>query len=932
MPMTKPSQDTLYLVDASGFIFRAFHALPPLTVGAGLPAAGTPVGAVVGFVNMMLRLLRDLEAKHVGVVFDAARRNFRNDIYPEYKANRDETPPDLIPQFPLIREATRAFGFVPLEQEGYEADDLIAAYARAGREAGLHVVIVSSDKDLMQLVRDRVSMFDPIKQKPLGAAEVLEKFGVAPEKVVDVQALCGDATDNVPGVRGIGVKTAAELINQFGTLETLLESLNQIKQPKRRETLIENAELARISKKLVRLDDAAPLPQPIENLGSGAIDSSALVQFLSSYGFKSALARLGKPSSPAPVQTIPEQAQDPVSGLSGRGTYSAVTDARTLADWVAISVTRGVVAVDTETTSLTPAKAELVGISLSCEAGSGIYVPVGHRAPGGNLLDGILAGPGKTIMQMTPADALAILRPLLEDPAVLKVGHNIKYDLQMFAAHGVNVAPIDDTMLISYVLDGSSHGHGMDELASLHLGHQTIHYEDVCGKGAKQISFAEVPIARATEYAAEDADITLRLHALLKPRLAREHMVSVYETMDRPLVPVIARMEEAGIKIDTHMLARLSQDFGTQIAQLESDIHQLAGHPFNVASPRQLGIVLFDEMGLEGGGKTKGGDWSTTADILEELAAQGHAIVQKVLDYRQLAKLKSTYTDALQAEINKRTGRVHTSFALAHTSTGRLASSDPNLQNIPIRTDNGKKIREAFVAREGYRLISVDYSQIELRLAASMAEVPALKQAFIEGADIHALTASQVFEVPLEQMTPDIRRRAKAINFGIIYGISGWGLARQLGIEPAQAQAFIKAYFTRFPELPAYMERIKEEARRQGFVRTLFGRKCFIDGINDKGARRAFAERQAINAPLQGTAADIMKRAMVRVERMLAESNLECRMLLQVHDELVFEARTDQAEDAANAIRQVMESRAVADIGLPLIAEAGIGDTWGRAH
>lgn len=930
--MTKPSQDTLYLVDASGFIFRAFHALPPLTVGAGLPAAGTPVGAVVGFVNMMLRLLRDLEAKHVGVVFDAARRNFRNDIYPEYKANRDETPPDLIPQFPLIREATRAFGFVPLEQEGYEADDLIAAYARAGREAGLHVVIVSSDKDLMQLVRDRVSMFDPIKQKPLGAAEVLEKFGVAPEKVVDVQALCGDATDNVPGVRGIGVKTAAELINQFGTLETLLESLNQIKQPKRRETLIENAELARISKKLVRLDDAAPLPQPIENLGSGAIDSSALVQFLSSYGFKSALARLGKPSSPAPVQTIPEQAQDPVSGLSGRGTYSAVTDARTLADWVAISVTRGVVAVDTETTSLTPAKAELVGISLSCEAGSGIYVPVGHRAPGGNLLDGILAGPGKTIMQMTPADALAILRPLLEDPAVLKVGHNIKYDLQMFAAHGVNVAPIDDTMLISYVLDGSSHGHGMDELASLHLGHQTIHYEDVCGKGAKQISFAEVPIARATEYAAEDADITLRLHALLKPRLAREHMVSVYETMDRPLVPVIARMEEAGIKIDTHMLARLSQDFGTQIAQLESDIHQLAGHPFNVASPRQLGIVLFDEMGLEGGGKTKGGDWSTTADILEELAAQGHAIVQKVLDYRQLAKLKSTYTDALQAEINKRTGRVHTSFALAHTSTGRLASSDPNLQNIPIRTDNGKKIREAFVAREGYRLISVDYSQIELRLAASMAEVPALKQAFIEGADIHALTASQVFEVPLEQMTPDIRRRAKAINFGIIYGISGWGLARQLGIEPAQAQAFIKAYFTRFPELPAYMERIKEEARRQGFVRTLFGRKCFIDGINDKGARRAFAERQAINAPLQGTAADIMKRAMVRVERMLAESNLECRMLLQVHDELVFEARTDQAEDAANAIRQVMESRAVADIGLPLIAEAGIGDTWGRAH
>ncbi len=924
--MTDTPQDTLYLVDASGFIFRAFHALPPLT------SNGTPVGAVVGFTNMMMRLLRELQAKHVGVIFDAARANFRNDIYAEYKANRDETPPDLIPQFPLIRDATRAFGFEPLEAEGYEADDLIATYARVGREAGLNVVIVSSDKDLMQLVRDGVVMFDPIKQKPLAQAEVFEKFGVTPDKVVDVQALCGDPTDNVPGVRGIGVKTAAELINQFGTLEALLDNLSQIKQPKRRETLEQNADLARISKQLVRLDDHSPLPRPLNELGAGSADNTALIAFLTQYNFKTILARLGQAPAAMPAAPhMPQPVKDtaPVdAALSAKGRYTTVNDAETLRTWVAAAISRGVIAVDTETSSLTPAKADLVGISLSYETGSGIYVPLGHRAPMADLL----GGPAQTVTQMPEHEALDILRPLLEDPGVLKVGHNIKYDLQMFSSRGVTVAPIDDTMLISYTLDGSRHGHGMDDLAAMHLNYKTISYEDVCGKGAKQIGFAEVPVDKATDYAAEDADVTLRLHTLLKPRLAAEQMVTVYETMDRPLSPVIARMEQAGVRIDTGMLARLSQDFGTQIAQLETEIHALAGHPFNVASPKQLGDVLFGEMGLQGGGKTKKGDWSTSADILEELAEAGHTIVQKVLDFRQMSKLKSTYTDSLQQDINPRTGRVHTSFALAHTSTGRLASSDPNLQNIPIRTDNGKKIREAFVARDGYKLISADYSQIELRLAASIAGIPALQQAFRDNLDIHAMTASQVFGVPMAEMTSDIRRKAKAINFGIIYGISGWGLARQLGIEAAEANAFIKAYFARFPELSDYMERTKAEARQFGYVKTMFGRKCMIDGIHEKGPRKSFAERQAINAPLQGTAADIMKRAMVRIDRALLNGDFDCKMLLQVHDELVFEVREDHAADAASLIKGIMESPDVADIGLPLLAEAGIGDTWGRAH
>lgn len=922
--MSVKPNETLYLVDASGFIFRAFHALPPLT-----DPKGTPVGAVVGFTNMLIRLLKDLNAHHVGVIFDAARRNFRNDIYPAYKANRDETPPDLIPQFPLIREATRAFGFEPLEVDGYEADDLIAAYAREGRAQGYEVVIVSSDKDLMQLIRDGVSMYDPLKQKTLGAPEVMEKFGVTPDKVIEVQALIGDPTDNVPGVRGIGPKTAAELITEYGDLETLLSRLDDIKQPKRRETLVENAELARLSKKLVTLDAGAPLPKPLGALGAGAPASPELITFLQTHGFKSVLARLGaKPvevavsaHTPAPVFETPKPA--PLEA-----TYVTVTDTRTLEEWVREAEDKGIVCIDTETTSLTPANATLVGISIAFEEGRAAYIPVGHR---GKQTD-LLGDSGPALVQMDRAEAIRILKPLLENPAVLKIGQNIKYDIQMFAREGVAVAPIDDTMLLSYVLDGSAHGHGMDALAELHLGHKTIHYEDVVGKGAKQISFSEVGIDAATQYAAEDADITLRLWHVLKPRLPLAHMATVYETMDRPLVPIIAKMESTGVKLDVSVLKKLSHEFGTRLAELEIDIHKLAGHPFNVASPKQLGEVLFGEMGLPSGKKTKTGDWSTSADILEELAEQGHDIVQKVLDYRQMAKLKSTYTDSLQNDINQRTGRVHTSFALAHTSTGRLASSDPNLQNIPIRTEEGRKIREAFVAEDGYVLMSVDYSQIELRLAATMGGIPALERAFKDNLDIHAMTASEVFGVPLDQMTSDIRRRAKAINFGIIYGISGWGLARQLGIEPAEANAYIKQYFTRFPELSGYMDRMKDYAKRHGYVETLFGRRCVIDGINDKTpARRNFAERQAINAPLQGTAADIMKKAMVRVDRALAENPaIDCRMLLQVHDELVFEVKESDIEAAKTLIKRVMET--VADVGVPLTCGVGVGPNWALAH
>lgn len=933
-----PSQDTLYLVDGSGYIFRAYHALPPLT-----RADGTPVGAVLGFCNMLLKLLNDLGAERVAVVFDAARRNFRNDIYPEYKANRDETPEDLIPQFPLIRRAVAAFGVPAVEAEGFEADDLIAAYAKKTHDDGKNITIIGSDKDLYQLIRTGVALYDPMKDTEIGPAQVMEKFGVPPEKVIDVQSLAGDSTDNIPGVPGIGVKTAAQLITEYGSLDALLERAGEIKQPKRREALTEHADAARMSRRLVTLDENAPLPAPVDTLIRRA-DPAVLRAFLQEMGFKTLLARLEKTGGGSGAEGAEagaatgerEIAPGPENSAlpsAKENTYTLITDLEMLRQWAEAARQSGFLAVDTETTGLTPARAGLVGVSLCSKIGAAAYIPVGHVSGGGDLFGSADAGDEKAqeIKQIPLADVMAVLRPVLEDPSVLKIGHNIKFDLQMFAAQGVNVHPVDDTMLLSYVLDGTAHGHGMDALSELFCNYKTITYDEVTGTGKNRIGFAQVPLEKACDYAAEDAEITFRLHAILKPRLAREHMARVYEDIERPLIPVIAEMERTGIRVDSGVLRTLSNEFSTRIAALETQIHALAGHPFNVGSPQQIGAVLFDEMGLPGGGRTKTGAWSTAAGVLEDLADQGHDIVAKILEWRQLSKLRSTYTEALLEQINPATGRVHSSFSMALTNTGRLSSSDPNLQNIPIRSEDGRKIRAAFVADPGWKILSVDYSQIELRLAAALADVGALKEAFRNNVDIHALTASQVLGAPLAEVTPDQRRAAKAINFGIIYGISGFGLAKQIGCTPGEANAFIKQYLARFPELAGFMESAREEARKNGFVRTLYGRKCVISGIKSKNqAERAFAERQAINAPLQGTAADIMKLAMAAMPGALAESGLRARMLLQVHDELVFEVPEGEIEQTSALVRSVMQG--VADIGVPLVAEAGCADNWALAH
>ncbi|MBP2311236.1 DNA polymerase I [Azospirillum soli] len=942
----------LYLVDGSGFIFRAFHALPMLN-----RPDGTPVNAVLGFSNMLLKLLADLKASAVAVVFDSKRLNFRNDFYPDYKAHRPEPPEELKPQFALIREATEAFCLPCLELEGYEADDLIATYARLANEAGREVTIVSSDKDMMQLVRPGVRMLDPLKNKPIGPDEVFEKFGVPPDKVVDVQALAGDSVDNVPGVPGIGVKTAAQLITEYGDLESLLARAGEIKQPARRQKLTEFAEQARVSRRLVLLDDHAPVPKPLEELRVREPDHQKLIDFLRAQGFRTIVARVeaemrkdgtiadGATSAPAPAAAsagspapspaaaeapaTPRSRPAPATDIAKR--YELIQDLDALAVWVERARTTGVLAVDTETDSLTPSTATLVGISLATEPGLACYIPLAHKAPG-TAANGELAFDAPEAPKQIPtADVIETLKGVLEDPAILKVGHNFKFDYQLFARHGVHVGPVDDSMLISYVLEGGGHGHGMDELAELHLAYTPISYAEVCGTGKAKITFDRVPLDKALDYAAEDADITLRLWTLLKPRLVDDRMVTVYETLERPLVPIIAGMETCGVRVDRAALARLSQDLAVRLTEIEKEVHILANRSFNIGSPKQLGEILFDELKLGTGKKGKTGAYSTDSSVLEELSEQGHTIAQRVLDWRQLAKLKSTYTDALQAQIAESTGRVHTAFAMAVTNTGRLSSTDPNLQNIPVRTEEGRKIRRAFVAMPGHKLLSVDYSQIELRLVAEMANIGALKEAFRQGIDIHAATASQVFGVPLDQMTSEIRRKAKAINFGIIYGISGFGLGRQLGIMPGEANAFIKAYFERFHELKAWMEETKAFARQHGYVVTLFGRRCYMPGIHDKNAaRRAFAERQAINAPIQGTAADIMKRAMARVPAALEAAGSQARMLLQVHDELLFEVPEAEADSAAKLIKEVMEG--AAQLGVPLVAEAGIGDNWEEAH
>lgn len=927
---------TLYLIDGSGFIFRAYHSLPPLT-----NPAGTPVGAVYGFINMILKLMEGRKADHVAVIFDAGRHTFRNDIYPEYKAHRPPPPDDLIPQFPLVREATLALNLPSIELAGVEADDLIASYTRAARAQGMEVVIVSSDKDLMQLIEEGVVLYDGMKQKNISFPEVQEKFGVTPDKVRDVLALIGDTSDNVPGVPGIGPKTAAELIHQFGTLEGVLAGTANIKQPKRREALEQNADKARLSYALVGLKEDVALPQPLDSLTVKQPTSETLMPFLQAMGFKSLMAKFGEKfgmpagNVAAPANATISNAASSVAPIivPAQKNYTLVQDEATLAKWLDEARAAGMVAFDTETTSLNAMQADLVGFSLCSEAGNACYVPVGHKkqgeGAGGNDLFAVPAEASLVPGQIPLKRALVLLAPLLQDASVLKIGQNIKYDMLVLRKYGVTVTPIEDTMLLSYVLDAGKHNHNMDELAQLHLGITPISYDEVTGTGKARISFAEVALDKALAYAAEDADITLRLWQAIKPQVVDAKLLTLYEAIERPLVPVVVAMEERGIAVSRPTLSELSTDFAKRLLVLEQEIHALAGHPFTIGSPKQLGEVLFDEMQLPGGKKSKTGAYGTGAEVLEELAEAGHVLPEKVLAWRQLSKLKSTYTDTLADEINPTTKRVHTSYSLAVTSTGRLSSNSPNLQNIPIRTEEGRKIRHAFEAAAGNLLISADYSQIELRLLAHIADIPSLKEAFRNGNDIHAITASQMFGMPVAEVNSDLRRKAKTINFGIIYGISAHGLASRLGISRSEAGAYIERYFVQYPGIQAYMERTKQFARQHGFVETLFGRRCHVPGINDRNPNmRNFSERAAINAPLQGTAADIIKRAMIAVEKALQGS--AGRMLLQVHDELIVEAPEAQAADMAALLKAHME--AAAHLSVPLTVETGTGRHWGEAH
>ncbi|HTT46460.1 MAG TPA: DNA polymerase I [Pseudolabrys sp.] len=992
-PLTKG--DHLFLVDGSGYIFRAYHALPPLT----RKTDGLQVNAVLGFCNMLWKLLAEMKPDdkptHLAVVFDKSEKTFRTDFYPDYKAHRPDAPADLIPQFPLIREAVHAFEIPCLEQAGYEADDLIATYARLASEAKATTTIVSSDKDLMQLVGNGVTMYDTMKDRRIGRDEVIEKFGVGPEKVIEVQALIGDSSDNVPGVPGIGVKTAAQLIGEYGDLETLLKRASEIKQDKRRQTLIDNAELARISKRLVTLDNEVPLDVPVDELAVHQPDYKRLIAFLKAMEFTSITRRIAEKSGidasaveadaklsssppplagevaarrpqgegaagggtgdlfPPPPQPSPASgggragiAPSPLTPISlaaarveaarqqkiDRSKYECVRTLARLKEWIARAHETGVVAVDTETTSLDPMQAGLCGVSLAVAPNEACYVPIGHQKEDGG--DGLFAA-GLAPDQIAEADVLAALKPLLEDKSILKVAQNMKYDWLVFAQRGIEIQGYDDTMLISYVLDAGKGGHGMDDLAKRWLDHDTIHFHHVAGSGKAQVTFDCVAIDKATEYSAEDADVTLRLWHALKPRLAAERVTGVYETLERAMPAVLARMERRGISIDRQVLSRLSGEFAQKQGALEDEIKQLAGEPLNPGSPKQIGDILFGKMALPGGTKTKTGQWSTGARELEDLAEAGHALPRKILDWRQVSKLRSTYTEALPTYVNPTTHRVHTSYALASTSTGRLSSSDPNLQNIPIRTEEGRKIRRAFIADPGMKLVSADYSQIELRLLSEVAEVPALRKAFQDGVDIHAMTASEMFGVPVKDMPSEVRRRAKAINFGIIYGISAFGLAAQLGIDKNEAGAYIKKYFERFPGIRDYMDETREFCRANGYVLTLFGRKCHYPDIKASNPSiRSFNERAAINARLQGSAADIIRRAMMRMDGALAEAKLKAQMLLQVHDELIFEVPENEVKDTIAIVQEVMESAPHPAVALhvPLQVDARAADNWDEAH
>jgi len=922
----------LHLVDGSAFIFRAYHALPPLT----RKSDGLPIGAVAGFCNMLFKFIEDNAGAdaptHVAVIFDHSGKTFRSDIYPEYKANRPPAPEDLRPQFPLTRDATRAFNIACIEVEGFEADDIIATLARQADEAGGRVTILSSDKDLMQLVGGGVEMLDPMKNKRIGVEGVEEKFGVGPNRVVDVQALAGDSVDNVPGAPGIGIKTAALLINEFGDLDTLLERAEEIKQPKRRQTLIEKADQIRVSRQLVKLDDQMDLDVAFEDLELKDPEPETLLNFLAEMEFRTLTNRVaGKLGLDAPEIAQPEGADTPVTPEMppiDPEKYEWVKDMDALSAWIDRVYARGYVAFDTETTGLNEMLVDLVGISLAVEAGEACYIPLTHKT---SQADDLFGGSDLAEGQLPLDQVIAALKPMLEDPAILKIGQNMKYDAKILARYGVNVAPIDDTMLMSYAQNAGLHGHGMDKLSEVYLSHTPISIKSLLGTGKSAITFDRVPLEDAVKYAAEDADITLRLWQILKPRLHSNHVTRVYERLERPLVPVLAQMEMTGIKVDREVLSRMSNAFAQKMAGYEAELHEIAGRDFNVQSPAQVGEILFGEMELPGGKKTKTGQWSTPADVLEDLAAE-HPFAARVLDYRQLQKLKSTYTDALQDHIHPETGRVHTSYLQSGANTGRMASSDPNLQNIPVRSEEGRRIREAFVAPEGTKLISLDYSQIELRILAHMAGIDALKQAFRDGHDIHAMTASEMFDVPLDEMTPDIRRQAKAINFGVIYGISGFGLARNLRIPRSEAQGFIDRYFERFPGIRTYMDTTIEFAKEHKRVETLFGRRIHTPEIGAKGPQAGFAKRAAINAPIQGTAADIIRRAMIRMPDAIAK--LPAKMLLQVHDELIFEVEEGAVDEVIEAVRHVMEGAAEPAIKLdvPLVVDAGIGMNWAEAH
>ena len=925
----------LHLIDGSGFIFRAYHALPPLT----RKSDGLPIGAVSGFCNMLYKFVEDQKGidapTHVAVIFDAKGKTFRSDIYPDYKANRPPAPEDLVPQFPLTRDATRAFNLSCIEQAGLEADDIIATLATQARDRGGRVTIISSDKDLMQLVGNGVDMLDAMKNKRIDSDGVFEKFGVKPDRVIDVQSLAGDSVDNVPGAPGIGVKTAALLINEYGDLESLLERASEIKQPKRKDTLINFADQIRISRDLVTLKVDADIEISLEELEVKEPDSTELLKFLNEMEFRTLTNRIAAKlgvDSPVNEQKIAQGSEGSSINTNimsfNSVDYSCVQELGTLQNWISKISERGWVAVDTETTGLDDMVAELVGICLCVEVGEACYIPLNHKSGDDDLFGGNKLAPNQLPLQKV----LELLKPIFEDPAIIKIGQNIKYDMKILSRYNIDIFPIDDTMLLSYALNGGAHNHGMDSLSSRYLDHSPISIKSLLGSGKSAITFDQLSIAEAVDYAAEDADITLRLWKLFKPLLHKSRVTKVYEILERPLVSVLAEMEQNGIKVDRDTLSRMSNSFAQKMAGLEDEIFKAAGRSFNVGSPKQLGEILFDEMEIPGGKKGKTGAYATGADVLEDLIVEGYDFPSKVLDWRQLSKLKSTYTDALQDHINVDTGRVHTSYSMAGTSTGRLSSTDPNLQNIPIRTEDGRRIREAFICDEGSVLLSLDYSQIELRILAQIADIDSLKEAFYQGQDIHALTASQMFDVPLDKMDPMIRRQAKAINFGIIYGISGYGLARNLRIPRKEAQAFIEKYFERFPGIKDYMESTVSFAKENGYVQTLFGRRIHTPEINTRGPQAGFSKRAAINAPIQGTAADIIRRAMIKMPGMIKQ--LPAKMLLQVHDELLFEVRKEAVDETISIVKDVMETASLPalEMSIPLTVDAGQGRNWAEAH